>query len=393
VYFEAAAVITVLVVLGQVLELRARSRTGLALRALLSLAPATARLWSEAGEKEVPLSEVNPGATLRVRPGGKVPVDGVLIEGRSALDESMLTGESMPVEKGLGDAVTGGTINGSGAFLMKAERVGQETVLARIVQMVAEAQRSRAPIQALADRVAGKTVLVGQPGFLISQGVAGLEALLAEALPLQKRGQTAVFVAIDGEAAGFLCIADPIKPNAKQAIASLHALGLKIVMLTGDNAHTAAAVAGELGIDQVEAGVAPDQKHARVLALRAAGQIVAMAGDGINDAPALAAADVGIAMGTGTDVAIESAGITLLKGDLRAIARAVLLSRARMANIRQNLFFAFFYNALGIPLAAGALYPVFGWMLSPIVAGAAMSLSSVSVIANALRLRAVKLDG
>jgi len=553
IYFEAAAVIVVLVLLGQVLELRARSRTGTAIRALLNLAPATARLVENGDEREVPLDRVTVGATLRVRPGEKVPVDGVVIEGRSTVDESMLTGEPLPVQKSEGDGVTGGTINGTGSFLFRAERVGSETVLARIVHMVAEAQRSRAPIQALADKVAGyfvpavlaiaaltfvlwfffgpeprlahaivnavavliiacpcalglatpmsimvgvgrgaqagvlvknaeaierlekvttivvdktgtltegkprlvevrpvlgiapeellrvaaaveqasehplaaaivagakerslalpsvqnfqsttgggvsadvdgRPVLVGQLKFLQSQNVIGTEALAEIAAPLQSQGQTAIFVAIGGKAAGFLTVADPIKASTPEAIRSLHALGLKIRMLTGDNERTAEAVAQQLGLDHVEAGVAPEDKHAHVEALRRSGEVVAMAGDGINDAPALAAAAVGIAMGTGTDVAMESAGITLVKGDLRGIARAIKLSRALMSNIRQNLFFAFLYNALGIPIAAGLLYPFFGLLLSPIIAGAAMSLSSVSVIANALRLRTVNLD-
>jgi Cu+-exporting ATPase len=553
IYFEAAAVIAVLVLLGQVLELRARSRTGSAIRALLNLAPATARVVADGVEREVPLDQVSKGAVLRVRPGDKVPVDGVVLEGKSNVDESMLTGEPLPVEKAPGDIVTGGTINGTGSFLMRAEHVGSETMLARIVQMVAEAQRSRAPIQALADRVAGyfvpavlgiavltfvlwfslgpeprlahaivnavavliiacpcalglatpmsimvgvgrgaqagvlvknaeaiellekvrvvvvdktgtltegkprlvevrpvagtganvlltaaasveqqsehplaaatvagakerglklqaaqnfqsttgggvsaqidgREILVGKPAFLKERGIIDADALAAEAEPFQRQGQTAIFVAIDGKAAGILSVADPIKTSTPEAIRSLHELGLKIVMLTGDNQHTAEAVAKQLGIDEVEAGVDPRDKHARVEALTRSGQIVAMAGDGINDAPALAAASVGIAMGTGTDVAMESAGITLMKGDLRGITRAIRLSRALMSNIRQNLFFAFIYNALGIPIAAGLLYPFFGLLLSPMIAGAAMSLSSVSVIANALRLRTVSLD-
>jgi Cu+-exporting ATPase len=553
IYFEAAAVIVVLVLLGQVLELRARSRTGTAIRALLNLAPATARLVENGDEREVPLEHVTAGATLRVRPGEKVPVDGVVLEGRSAVDESMLTGEPLPVQKGEGDTVTGGTINGTGSFLFRAERVGSETVLARIVHMVAEAQRSRAPIQALADKVAGyfvpavlgiaaltfvvwfffgpeprlahaivnavavliiacpcalglatpmsimvgvgrgaqagvlvknaeaierlekvttvvvdKTgtltegkprlvelrpvggisenellaraaaveqasehplgaavvaaarergialpaakdfasttgrgvsaivngvpVLAGKLDFLKSLAVEGADALATHAEPLQNLGQTAIFVAVDGKAAGVVSVADPIKTSTPEAVRALHRAGLEILMLTGDNERTARAVAEQLGIDRIEAGVQPHDKHARVKALREQGKVVAMAGDGINDAPALAAADVGIAMGTGTDVAMESAGVTLVKGDLRGISRAIKLSRALMSNIRQNLFFAFLYNALGIPIAAGVLYPVFGWLLSPIIAGAAMSLSSVSVIGNALRLRTVKLD-
>jgi P-type Cu+ transporter len=552
IYFEAAAVIVVLVLLGQVLELSARSRTGSAIRALLNLAPATAHLVESDAERDVPLDQVSKGATLRVRPGDKVPVDGVVLDGKSNVDEAMLTGEPLPVEKAPGDVVTGGTINGTGSFLMRAERVGSETMLARIVEMVAEAQRSRAPIQALADnvasyfvpavlgiaaltfvlwfffgpeprlahaivnavavliiacpcalglatpmsimvgvgrgaqagvlvksaeaierlekvnvvvvdktgtltegkprlvevlpapgaeandllsaaaaveqqsehplaaaivagarerglklqtahdfqsttgggvsgRVGGSEVLVGKLAFLKSRGVTGADALAVEAEPLQMKGQTAMFVAIGGKPAGIVSVADPIKASTPEAIRSLHALGLKIVMLTGDNQHTADAVAKQLGLDEVEAGVAPADKHARVEALTRTGQIVAMAGDGINDAPALAAASVGIAMGTGTDVAIESAGITLMKGDLRGIARAIRLSRAVMRNIRQNLFFAFIYNAAGIPIAAGILYPFFGVLLSPIIAGAAMSFSSLSVVLNALRLRKASL--
>jgi len=553
IYFEAAAVIIVLVLLGQMLELRARSRTGNAIRALLELAPATARIVENGTERDIPLADVTAGTTVRVRPGEKVPVDGVIVEGRSSLDESMLTGEPLPVEKSTGDFVTGGTLNGTGSFLFRADHVGSETVLAQIVEMVAGAQRSRAPIQALADRVAGwfvpavlavavlafvgwfwlgpeprlayalvaavsvliiacpcalglatpmsimvgvgrgaqagvlvkeagalerlekvdtlvvdktgtltegkprlaeahptanfdalelltaaasveqlsehplaaaivagarsqkltlqpaqqfqsstgggvrgeiagRVVLVGQKSYLEAEGVAGWDDLEKIAGALQEQGQTAMFVAIGGQAAGVLSVADPIKASAPESIRALHQLGLKILMLTGDNARTAGAVAKQLGIDEVEAGVAPGDKHARIEALRRSGKIVAMAGDGINDAPALAAADVGIAMGTGSAVALESAGITLLRGDLRGLVRAVLLSRALMKNIRQNLLFAFLYNALGIPLAAGALYPIFGLLLSPMIAGAAMSLSSVSVIGNALRLRRTPLD-
>jgi len=552
-YFESAAVIVVLVLLGQVLELRARQRTGGAIRALLDLAPRTARVVEGEEERTVPLEDVAAGALLRVRPGEKVPVDGVLTEGRSAVDESMLTGEPLPVEKNAGDAVTGGTLNGTGTFIMRAERVGAETMLARIVGMVAEAQRSRAPIQALADRVAGwfvpavlaiaaltfglwlglgpeprlayavvnavavliiacpcalglatpisimvgvgrgaragvlvknaealqrlekvtvvvvdktgtltegkprlvkavtadgfsedevlawaaaveqgsehplaaaivmsakerglapraareftsttgggvsavvdgRAVVVGKPAFLLERGISGAETFSREAETLQSQGQTVIFVGIDGRAAGLLSVADPLRASAPEAIRALHGRGVKIEMLTGDNERTAMAVAGELGLDRVQAGVSPDDKRARVAALRSAGEIVAMAGDGINDAPALAAADIGIAMGTGTDVAIESAGITVLHGDLRGIVRAVVLSRAVMRNIRQNLVFAFLYNALGIPVAAGLLYPWFGILLNPMIAGAAMSLSSVSVITNALRLRNARLD-
>ena len=540
VYFEAAAMITVLALLGQVLELRARRGTGDAIRALLDLAPATARVVENGNERDVPLAEVKRGTWLRVRPGEKIPVDGQIVDGASDLDESMLTGESMPQEKRAGDKVTGGTMNGRGSFVMLAERVGSETALARIVQMVADAQRSRAPIQALADRVAawfvpavlavaaitfaawltvglshalvnsvavliiacpcalglatpmaimvgvGRGALAGvlirnadaidrlekvttivvdktgtlteghprlvecvaAPGFeenevlrlaasveqlsehpLAAAIVAGarerglalehaenfsatagdsvrgrvgarevsigkstsLEMLEPQANERRARGQTVSFITVDGQAAGLLAIADPIKTSARESLAKLRALGLKIVMLTGDNARTAEAVARELGIERVEAGVVPAQKNARIDALRKSGEIVAMCGDGINDAPALAAADVGIAMGTGTGVAIESAGITLLRGDLRGLVSAVLLSRATMRNIRQNLVFAFLYNTLGIPIAAGVLYPFFGILLSPVLAGAAMSLSSVSVIANALRLRALRL--
>ena len=552
IYFEAAAIITVLVLLGQVLELRARSRTGAAIRALLGLAPRTARVVRNAQEVDIPLDEVKRGDIIRVRPGEKIPVDGKIIESRTAVDESMITGEPMPVEKTTGDRVIGGTVNQTGSFLMEAERVGSETVLSQIVEMVAQAQRSRAPIQGLADKVAGwfvpavllaavitffvwwfvgpeprlayaivnavavliiacpcalglatpmsvmvgvgrgaqagvlikkaeamelmekvrtlvvdktgtltegrprlttiipagsiteeellaaaaaveqnsehplaaaivngtkergakvpavtdfrsttgggvigqvdgRRVLVGKPQFLRSQGIGDLEKLEAKAAELQQQGQTAIFVAIDGRAAGIVSVSDPVKESAPATIEQLHKLGLKIIMLTGDNERTARAVAEKLGIDEVEAGVEPQHKHDRIRKLREQGQVVAMAGDGINDAPALAAADVGIAMGTGTDVAMESAGITLLKGDLRGIEKAIRLSRAMMSNIRQNLFFAFIYNALGIPIAAGILYPGFGLLLSPIIAGAAMSLSSVSVIANALRLRAVKL--
>lgn len=552
IYFESAAVIVVLVLFGQVLELRARSKTGSAIRALLNLAPKTARVVQDGGERDVPLESVQAGATLRVRPGEKIPVDGVLTDGKTSVDESMITGEPLPVEKATGDKVTGGTLNTTGSFLMQAEHVGSNTVLARIVQMVADAQRSRAPIQALADKVStyfvpavlavavltfigwawlgpeprlahaiinavavliiacpcalglatpmsvmvgigrgaqegvlirnaeaievmekintivvdktgtltegkprltqvvpvngtsedellvaaasveqnsehplaaaivhgakerevklqsvtdfnsvtgggvvgkvdGREIAVGKLKFLQERGVTGLEAIEPKATALQAEGQTAMFVAINGKAAGILTVSDPIKASTPEAITQLHKLGLKIIMLTGDNERTANAVAKNLGLDQVEAGVEPQHKHERVKQLREQGRIVAMAGDGINDAPALAAAHVGIAMGTGTDVAMESSGITLVKGDLRGIAKAITLSRSMMRNIRQNLFFAFVYNALGIPVAAGLLYPFFGLLLSPIIAGAAMSLSSVSVIANALRLRATKL--
>ena len=541
-----------MVLLGQVLELRARRRTGSAIRALLDLAPQKARLVTSGTEREVMLDNVQRGDHLRVRPGEKVPVDGKIVEGTTAVDESMITGESMPVEKRPGDRVTGGTVNQTGSFVMEAERIGSETVLAQIVEMVAQAQRSRAPIQGLADKVAGwfvpavilvavitfacwallgpeprfayaiinavavliiacpcalglatpmsimvgvgrgaqagvlikqadaierlekvntiiidktgtltegrprlttliasngfteeevlaaaasleqqsehplasaivgsahergvrlikvanfesKTgggvsgelqghkVVVGKSEFLKTGGVRDLPTLENSAAEMQKEGQTAVFVGIDGRAAGIISVSDPIRRSSSEAIAHLHRLGLKIIMMTGDNARTAKAVARQLRIDEVEAGVEPQRKNQRVRQLREQGRIVAMAGDGINDAPALAEADVGIAMGTGTNVAMESAGITLMHGDLRGIEKAIRLSRAMMRNIRQNLFFAFIYNLVGIPVAAGVLYPVLGMRLSPIIAGAAMSFSSISVIANALRLRALQL--
>jgi P-type Cu+ transporter len=552
VYFEAAAVIVVLVLLGQVLELRARAHTSSAIKALLNLSPPVALLVTANGDKEVPLAEVKAGDRLRVRPGGKVPVDGLIEEGSSSLDESMLTGESMPVEKKEGDHVTGGTVNTTGGFVFRAEKVGADTMLARIVNMVAEAQRSRAPIQGLADKVAGifvpavviaaalaaalwfffgpeprvahaivnavavliiacpcalglatpmsimvgvgrgaqegvlvknaealellgkvqwlvvdktgtltegrpqlvtvvavggtdeetlvrlaaaverasehplaaaivrgaesrqiavpnasdfrsvtaggvagkvegHTVLVGKEKFLASEGVPSDPALVERATELQSAGKTTLFVAIDGRPSGLLAVADPIKATTREAMASLHALGIKVVMATGDNRHTAESVARQLGIDRFEAEVEPARKIGLVAELKKNGAPVAMAGDGINDAPALAAADVGVAMGTGTDVAMESAGVTLIKGDLRGIAKAIHLSRATMRNIRQNLFFAFVYNILGVPVAAGVLYPFFGVLLSPMLAGAAMALSSVSVISNALRLRRARL--
>ena len=551
IYFEAASVIVVLVLLGQVLELRARSRTGSAIKALLNLAPPTARQVAPGGDNVVPLDRVKVGDWLRVVPGDKVPVDGAVVEGHSSVEESMITGEPVPVEKAVGDTVTGGTVNGTGSFVMRAERVGSDTLLGQIVNMVGEAQRSRAPIQGLADRVAGifvpavlaasvltfvmwmwlgpeprlayaivnavavliiacpcalglatpmsimvgvgrgakegvlvkhaealerlekvttlvvdktgtltegkpklvdvlptgidekeflklaasleqgsehplasaivkgakeqgvgleaigdfrsvtaggvvgtvagRGVMVGKPGFLRSEKVTGLEALEASATKLQEEGKTVMFVAIDGRPAGLLAVADPIKATTAEAIKELHTLGLKLLMLTGDNRRTAAAVAGQLGLDAVESEIEPTGKVAYVKKLRAAGKHVAMAGDGINDAPALSEAEVGIAMGTGTDVAMQSAGITLVKGDLRGIAKAIRLSRATMWNIRENLVFAFLYNAIGIPVAAGVLYPFFGLLLSPMIAGAAMSLSSVSVIGNALRLRKARL--
>ena len=533
-YFEPAAVIVCLVLLGQVLELRARSQTSSAIKGLLKLAPETARrLGSDGMEEDVSLDQVHPGDRLRVRPGERVPVDGVVVEGSSFVDESMLTGEPVPVEKAPGSRATGGTVNGTGAFVLKAERVGADTLLARIVKMVSEAQRSRAPVQRLADRVSAVFVptviavaavsfiiwaLVGpQPrlayalvnavavliiacpcalglatpmsimvgtgrgasaGVLIRNAEA-LEALAkvdtlvvdktgtltegkpklvrfgdlevlrlaasAEALsehPLaaaivagarernlvlgkaeqftsvpgqgvtalvdghqvsvgkpttpqgetpNKDGQTIVHVTIDGVPAGTLGLADPVKASAREAIQSLHRDGLRVVMLTGDNRSAAEVVARTLGIDEVQAGMLPDGKADAVAKFQAQGHIVAMAGDGVNDAPALARADVGIAMGSGTDVAIESAAITLVKGDLRGIVRARTLSQATMRNIRQNLFFAFIYNVIGVPLAAGVLYPFFGLLLSPIIASVAMTFSSVSVIANALRLRKLAL--
>jgi Cu+-exporting ATPase len=552
VYYEAGAVITVLVLLGQVLELRARERTGGAIRALLNLAPKIARRIRESGgDEEVSLEQVRVGDRLRVRPGDSVPVDGLVLDGYSAVDESMVTGESMPVEKAASAKVIGGTINGTGSFTMRAEKVGSETMLSRIVHMVAEAQRSRAPIQRLADVVSawfvpaviliaiaafvvwmifgpppafayalvaavsvliiacpcalglatpmsimvgvGKgatagvliknaealerfekidTLIVDKTGTLTEgkpqvvsiapaegfdeatvlsmgaslerssehplaaavvglsqqrklalqdvtefrsvtgQGVTGrisgqrvavgnatllqslripITTLESRAEALRHDGATAMFVAIDDRAAGIIAVADPIKETTSSAIERLRANGVRIVMLTGDNRTTAQAVAAKLGITEIEAEVLPERKNEIVRRLRKEGRIVAMAGDGVNDAPALAEADVGVAMGTGTDVAMQSAGVTLVKGDLAGIARARLLSRATMRNIRQNLVLAFVYNVLGIPVAAGALYPTFGLLLSPIIAAAAMSLSSVSVIANSLRLRFARL--
>jgi len=552
VYFEAAAVITVLVLLGQVLESRAREATSGAIKALLQLAPKTARRVDDGGaDHEVAIDSLVVGDRLRVRPGEKVPVDGVILEGRSALDESLVTGESMPVTKGPGDKVIAGTLNQSGGFVMRADKVGRDTLLSQIVRMVAEAQRSRAPIQRLADQVAGwfvpvvmlialiafgawalfgseprmafglvaavsvliiacpcalglatpmsimvgvgrgaqagvliknaealermekvdtlvvdktgtltegkpkvvaivptpgfdeaeilriaasverssehpladaiaraarerglklaavegfdsptgkgvtgrvegKAVQLGNAAFLASLGVASA-SLEPEAERLRGDGATVINIAIDGKLAGVLAIADPVKPTTPEALTALAAEGIKVIMLTGDNRTTAQAVAKRLGIADIEAEVLPDQKSAVVEKLRAKGRIVAMAGDGVNDAPALAAADVGIAMGTGTDVAMESAGVTLLGGDLGGIVRARRLSQATMGNIRQNLFFAFVYNAAGIPIAAGILYPSFGLLLSPVIAAAAMALSSVSVVGNALRLRLIRL--
>ena len=555
VYFEAAAVIITLVLLGQLLELRARHRTGAAIRELLSLAPPVARVVRQGEEREVPLDDVQQGDVLRVRPGEKIPVDGRLTDGGSAVEESMITGEPMPVEKRVGDAVIGGTLNQTGSFLMVADKVGKDTVLARIIGMVADAQRSRAPIQKVADAVAGyfvpavlaiavitflvwaiaapeqpplawafvnavavliiacpcalglatpmsimvgigrgaregvlvknaevlerlekvdtvvvdktgtltagrpslteciplpsmteadllryaasveqqsehplaraivagaaarnlavpavanfdsvtgggargsvegREVLVGKRGWLAEEGVADLAALDARAEALQRQGRTVMHVAVDRRLAGLIAVSDPMKASTPEAVRSLHGLGLRIIMLTGDSEETARTVAAELGIDEFRAGVKPAGKHALVRALQAEGRTVAMAGDGINDAPALAAADVGIAMGTGSDAAIESAGVTLVKGDLRGIVKAIALSRHTMRNIRQNLFFALIYNALGVPIAAGVLYPLSSHLLlNPMIAAAAMSLSSVSVVANALRLRSMKMD-
>ena len=548
VYFESAAVITALVLLGQVLELKARSRTNTAIKMLLGLAPNTARLVDENGdEKDVPIDQIKPDDRLRVRPGEKIPVDGSIFEGRSQVDESMMSGEPVPVAKVAGDKVIGGTVNGQGSFLMIATAVGSDTLLARIVQMVAEAQRSRAPIQRLADLIASwfvpiviltaiitfivwfwvgpdprlahamvnavavliiacpcalglatpisimvgtgrgatngvlikdaesleimgeidtlvvdktGTLTEGKPGlvevitspggddselirlaaslerqsehplanaiideaskrslklsqvddfnYVSGKGISGtieghrvsignqellkdqsvdISPLLEKAETLYKKGHTVMYVAVDGNPAGLLSVTDPIKPSTLEAIKVLHEEGLKIIMLTGDHRDTANAVAAELGIDKVYSGILPDQKAAVIKELQEQGLKVAMAGDGINDAPALAQAQVGIAMATGTDIAMESAGVTLIRGDLRGILRAIKLSRATMRNIRQNLFFAFVYNSLGVPIAAGVLYPVFGLLLSPMIAAAAMSFSSVSVIGNALRLR------
>jgi Cu+-exporting ATPase len=550
-YFEAAAVIVTLVLLGQVLELRARSRTNSAVRELLALAPTTAHRIGNGGEQDVPLDQVRVGDRLRIRPGERVPVDGAVISGASAVDESMLTGEPLPVDKTDGDRVIGGTLNQSGTLVIESEQVGADTVLSRIVSLVAAAQRSRAPIQSLVDRVSawfvpavvvvailafiawavvgpeprlayalvaaisvliiacpcalglatpmsimvgvgrgaregvliknaealermenvdtiivdktgtltagkpevtqivaspgtdesdllrlaaavesvsehplaravvraaierklptaeakefqstagggvsalvdGQRVAVGKRDYLKASGVS-LDALLPAVERLEAEGRTVVFVAAANQPLGLIAISDPIKPSTPAAIARLHESGLRLVMLTGDAQRTAATIAKKLGIDEFVAGVSPQDKHDYIRRLRDSGRVVAMAGDGVNDAPALAAADVGIAMGTGSDVAIESAGVTLVGGDLRGVARAVVLSRATMSNIRQNLFLAFVYNALGIPLAAGVLYPLVGWLLSPMIAAAAMSVSSVSVIANALRLRSLEL--
>ncbi|MBA5867840.1 MAG: heavy metal translocating P-type ATPase [Nitrospira sp. CR1.3] len=556
VYFEAAAMITLLVLLGQVLELRARSQTTSAMKALLGLAPKTALLVEAGGsEKEVPLESVRVGDRLRVRPGERIPVDGLVVEGTSSVDESMVTGEPMPVERGVGETVTGGTINGTGSILMQAQHVGRETLLARIVQMVGEAQRTRAPIQRIADvaaayfvplvvavalvtaaawaiwgpepklahalvnavavliiacpcalglatpmsimvgtgrgatagvlirkaealevlgrvntlvfdktgtltegkpklvtvrfvpswtdaellrlaaslerssehplasavvagaerrgipltaverfqsltgkgvigTVSGRRVAIGNAALLREDGGVpgqGLMVLEEEATSLRQEGQTVLFVAVDGQAAGLLGVADPVKPTTAEAIRVLKEEGIELVMVTGDHRSTADRVAGQLGIDSVHAGVLPNQKGQIIAQLKSQGRVVAMAGDGINDAPALALADVGIAMGGGTDIAMESAGVTLVRSDLLALVRARRLSQATMRNIRQNLFFAFAYNIIGVPIAAGLLYPLWGLLLSPMIASAAMTFSSVSVISNALRLRRVAL--
>ena len=554
IYFEAAAVIITLVLLGQLLELRARNRTGAAIRELLTLAPPVARVVRHGEEREVALDEVREGDVLRVRPGEKIPVDGQLSEGGSSVEESMITGEPMPVEKRVGDSVIGGTLNQTGSFLMVADKVGADTVLSRIIGMVADAQRSRAPIQKVADAVAGyfvpavlaiailtflvwaiaapeqpplawgfvnavaeliiacpcalglatkmsimvvigrgaregvlvknaevlehlekvdtvvvdktgtltagrptltecipvatmtdtdllrtaasveqnsehplaraivagakarsiavptvadfdsvtgggargsvegREVLIGKRAWLAEESVEGLAALDDRADALQQQGRTVMHVAVDRRLAGLIAVSDPIKESTPEAVRSLHALGLRLIMLTGDSEQTARTVAAGLGIDEFRAGVKPEGKHALVRALQAEGRVVAMAGDGINDAPALAAADVGIAMGTGSDAAIESAGVTLVKGDLRGIVKAIELSRQTMRNIRQNLFFALVYNALGVPIAAGVLYPLSSHLLlNPMLAAAAMSLSSLSVVANALRLRSMKM--
>ncbi len=551
-YFETAAVITILVLLGQVLELKARGQTGQAIKALLGSAAKTARIIANGKESEIPIDQVRVEDILRVRPGEKIPVDGAILEGKSSIDESMITGEPIPVEKGPGGPVIGGTINQTGSFLMQAKKVGNETLLSRIVQMVAEAQRSRAPIQSLADQISSyfvpsvifisiltfilwawlgpepsyiyglvngvavliiacpcalglatpisitvgmgrgaeagvliknaealeklekvktivvdktgtltegkpklmeiiasdpqkeievlrlaaaveqnsehplaasivqgakersiivpkvesfesitgqgvigkvdnREVIVGKPNFLQKRKVINVASFEQKASALQKQAQTVMFVAIEGQMTGLITVSDPIKNSTPDAVRELHRLGQKIIMLTGDNEQTAQAVAEKLTLDEFHAGVAPESKQIYVKKLKGNGEFIAMAGDGINDAPALATADVGIAMGTGTDVAMESAGVTLVKGDLIGIVRAIRLSRSMMKNIRQNLFLAFIYNVLGIPIAAGILYPFTGLLLNPIIAALAMSLSSVSVIANALRLRRLKL--
>ncbi len=400
VYFEASAVIVALILLGQVLELRARASTNSAIRKLLDLAPKTARrIDPDGGEHDLPLEDVQAGDMLRVRPGEKVPVDGEVVEGSSTVDESMVTGEPMPAHKGPGDKLVGATINGRGTLVMRAERVGAETLLSRIVEGAAErgiqSQGQVTDFIAIAGKgvrgkVNGHELALGNDKLMQEIGAQPVE-LAGRAAELRAEGQTVMFAATDGKPAGLIAVADPIKASTPEAITKLHRLGLSVVMLTGDSRATAEAVAGQLGIDRVVAGVLPEQKAEEVRRLMDQGHVVAMAGDGINDAPALALADVGIAMGTGTDVAMESAGVTLVKGNLGGIVRARRLSELTVRNIKQNLFFALIYNSIGIPIAAGVLYPLFGLLLSPIIAAAAMSFSSVSVISNALRLRKAKI--
>ena len=424
VYYEAGAVITVLVLLGQVLELRAREQTGGAIRALLKLAPTTAhRLRGDGQDEGIPLDQVKVGDKLRIKPGYSAPVNSVVLEGKSAVDKSIVTGESLLSAKVPDGKLIGGTINGTGSLVMRADRVGADTTLSRIVNMVTAPQRSRTLIRCLADKVglvrAGghrlrshfvcgvddfvsvtgkgvtgkigdKDIAVGNSALLNDADIA-VAALDQKADDLQGQGATVMYLAIDSKLAGIIAVADPIKSTTKGALASLRAAGVRIVMLTGDNRKTANAVADKLSITGVEAEILPEQKHAIVHRLKFEGWIVAMAGDGVNDAPALAEADVGVAIGTGTDVAIQSAGVTLVKGDLAGIARARTLSHATMSNIRGNLVPAFVYNALGVLIAAGVLYPGFGILFNPVVVAAAMSPNSVSVIGNALRLRLAKL--
>lgn len=414
IYFEAAAVIVTLVLLGQVLELRARSQTSGAIRALLELAPPTANLLKDDGtEVEVSIEAVALGDRLRIKPGERIPVDGSVLEGHSSVDESMVTGEPIPVEKRQGANVTGGTVNGTGSLVISATRIGEDTMLAHVagVERASEHPLAESIVRGAEDRsitpldvtgfasvtgegaqgqVKGKTVAIGNHKMMRRIGAYDQDLALS-ADKHRKDGQTVMFVALDGKPAGLIGVSDPIKKTTPKAIRLLHASGLKVVMLTGDSVGTAEAVARQIGIDEIHADVSPEDKNRIVRELQTAGETVAMAGDGINDAPALAQANVGIAMGTGTDVAMESAGITLIRGDILGIAQARTLSRATMRNIRENLFFAFIYNSLGVPVAAGILYPFFGILLSPMIAAAAMSLSSVSVIANALRLRRARL--